>query len=486
MTYCYTLRLKGYLLEPEVKQYEDLRVIDLLPDGVHYAKIYMIQQGNTGGPILDGGTKYQPEIIENYYNSGRTAVIFHLNAENLKKSLDVHTTYTDIYFGVTIDQDAHPGKVRNYVYAVGDNLEEYQNQTGGTEDIYDLNNKGQNDDKIAYGYSDATIIAAQSIYAEKFIAPDGSNNWSKQGLLVKTGTNFDYLLKITNETKTEYSSLVVYDTLPHSGDKNVFGTQDRSSEFDIHLRGVITPPKGYSVYYTTSTDVYQKSIEGTALNGESAFEVRIPAQAPNQLDDASMAKLHEKTSQDQTSGTATWLEANNSFGFITTESPSVKESNTVWARIPFAGFCVKKVDGTSDSAVSGAEFELTDAEGQVVATATSGEDGTFSFRELTEGRYTLTETKVPEGYMDRKLSITVTITQNPVTMEYNISFGDRYPGVGSSEDPLCLPNDTTPVLPSTGGAGRKLYTAGGALLIAAAACLLYIQNKRRRGAQTSD
>ena len=63
-------------------------------------------------------------------------------------------------------------------------------------------------------YSDATIIAAQSIYAEKFIAPEGSNNWSKQGLLIKTGTNFDYLLKITNETKTEYSDLVVYDTLP--------------------------------------------------------------------------------------------------------------------------------------------------------------------------------------------------------------------------------------------------------------------------------
>ena len=76
--------------------------------------------------------------------------------------------------------------------------------------------------------------------------------------------------------------------------------------------------------------------------------------------------------------------------------------------------------------------------------------------------------------MDNKLSITVTITQNPVTMEYGISFGDRSPGVGSSEDPLCPPNYTTPVLPATGGAGTKLYTAGGALLIAAAACLLYI------------
>ena len=109
-------------------------------------------------------------------------------------------------------------------------------------------------------YSDATIIAAQSIYAEKFIAPEGSNNWSKQGLLIKTGTNFDYLLKITNETKTEYSDLVVYDTLPRSGDKNVFGTQDRSSEFDIHLRRVITPPEGYTVFYTTSAEVYQKSM----------------------------------------------------------------------------------------------------------------------------------------------------------------------------------------------------------------------------------
>ena len=218
-------------------------------------------------------------------------------------------------------------------------------------------------------YSDATIIAAQSIYAEKFIAPDGSNNWSKQGLLVKEGGSFDYLLKITNETAQEYTGLTVYDTLPQIGDRNVFATTDRGSEFDIHLRGVITPLKGYSVYYTTSTGVYQKSMadrvdaniwtnsvsdysavtafkivanEGTALNGESTFEVRIPAQAPNQLDDASMAKLHEKTSQDQTSGTATWLEANNSFGFITTESPSVKESNTVWARVPFAGFRVKK------------------------------------------------------------------------------------------------------------------------------------------------
>ena len=195
----------------------------------------------------------------------------------------------------------------------------------------------------------------------------------------------------------------MYDTLPRSGDKNVFGTQDRSSEFDIHLRRVITPPEGYSVYYTTSMGVYQKSMadmvnadiwtnsvsdysavtafkivanEGTALNGESTFEVRIPAQAPDQLDDASMAKLHEKTSQDQTIRHRDMAGSESTpSAFSTNESPSVKESNTVWARVPFAGFRVKKVDGTSGSALSGAEFTLTDAAGKVVATVTSGEDG---------------------------------------------------------------------------------------------------------------
>ena len=503
-TYCYLLQLHGSLLEPEVKEYKDIRIVDLLPDGVHYEKIHLIQQDFSVGSILDGGRSYQPEIIENYHNSGRTAVIFHLNVENLRKTVQ---TQADIYFGVTIDQDAHPGTVRNYTYVVGDNLEEYQGKNGGTEDIYDLNNNGRTDDWIAYCFSDATIIASQSIYAEKFIASAGSNNWSKQGLLVKTGTEFDYLLKITNETKAEYTGLAVYDTLPCSGDKNIFDTQSRNSEFDVHLRGAITPPEGYSVYYTTSAEVYKKPMEdmvnaaiwtdsvsdyssvtafkilaneGTVLNGESTFEARIPTQVPYQLDDTSVAKLHEKAVQDQTSGTATWLEAINSFGFNTAESPSLKESNTVWARIPFAGFCVKKVDGSSSSALSGAEFTLTDAEGQVIATATSGEDGLFSFRELTEGIYTLRETKVPEGYMDKQLSIAITITQNPITMEYSISFGDLYPGVGNSANPLLLPNYTVLELPATGNVGTGLYTAGGMLLITAAAFLLYIQNKPRK------
>ena len=506
-TYAYVVRLRGTLLEPEVKEYHDIRIVDLLPDGVHFEKIHLIQQSTSLPSVLDGGKNYQPEIIENYHNSGRTAVIFHLNTENLRAVLNSKSG-PDIYFGVTIDPDAHPGKIRNYVYVVGDDLDEYQGKdlqkSGGTEDIYDLNNNGRTDDRIAYGFDDATIIAAQSIYAEKFIAPAGSDNWSKQGLLVSSGSDFDYSLKVTNETGAEHTGLTLYDTLPHPGDTNIFAQSARGSEFSVRLRGPITPPEGYQVLYTTSEDVYQSSMQdmlrqnvwtdavsdyadvtafqitaedGTVLAKNSVFEIRIPVQAASVLDDASLKVLHEKATQDQTSGTAAWLEAINAFGYQTNQTSAAKESNTVWARIPFAGFCVKKVDSVSGAALSGAQFTLRDADGQTLTEAVSGEDGLVQFRDLTQGTYTLTETKVPAGYIDQKLAITVTITQSPITMEYTVALDGAYPGSGTSEDPFLVANRGSYKLPHTGGPGVLPFCASGAALLLLAAAWL---KKRRR------
>ena len=227
---------------------------------------------------------------------------------------------------------------------------------------------GETNDKIAYAFSDATIIAAQSMYAEKFIAPAGSDSWSKQGLLVKAGSDFDYLLEIVNETAAVHTGLTVYDTLPRIGDPNPFGAPGRGSEFPVRLRGAITPPEGYTVYYTTSDAVYTHSMEemvsadiwaatvsdyasvtafklvageGTVLAGNSRFQVRIPVCAPKTFDEDSMALLRARVDQDQASGTVSWLQAVNAFGFRTVQAPTVKESNTVWARVCFAGFCVK-------------------------------------------------------------------------------------------------------------------------------------------------
>lgn len=366
---------------------------------------------------------------------------------------------------------------------------------------------GETNDKIAYAFSDATIIAAQSMYAEKFIAPAGSDSWSKQGLLVKAGSDFDYLLEIVNETAAVHTGLTVYDTLPRIGDPNLFGASGRGSEFPVRLRGAITPPEGYTVYYTTSPEVYTHSMEemvdsdiwttsitdyasvtafklvageGTVLAGNSRFQVRIPVCAPKTFDEDPMVLLRAKVDQDQASGTVSWLQAVNAFGFRTVQTPTVEGSNTVWARVCFAGFCVKKVNGATRAALPGAEFTLTDAAETIVGTAVSDADGRLQFRELTEGTYTLAETNVPDGFLDTHVSVAVTITQNPVTLAYSVTFSGDHTGLGTSADPLCIENHGAYVLPKTGGRGTAAFYVPGAFLLLSAAALPDLRKRRSR------
>lgn len=133
------------------------------------------------------------------------------------------------------------------------------------------------------------------------------------------------------------------------------------------------------------------------------------------------------------------------------------------------GFCVKKVNGATQAALPGAEFTLTDAAGTIVGTAVSDADGRLQFRELTEGTYTLAETKVPDGFLDTHVSVAVTITQNPVTLAYSVTFSGDHTGLGTSADPLCIENHGAYVLPKTGGCGTAAFYIPGAFLLLSAA-----------------
>ena len=335
-----------------------------------------------------------------YYTDGTTETISALQADahgNITVTFDEEKVCDgyDIVFTEDYEMQAG-GQVRFHAYTVYRDPEHTHVPDGQTKVTYtnaarSVNSyplDGETDDKIAYAFSDATIIAAQSMYAEKFIAPAGSDSWSKQGLLVKAGSDFDYLLEIVNETAAVHTGLTVYDTLPRIGNPNLFGASGRGSEFPVRLRSAITPPEGYTVYYTTSDAVYTHSMEemvsadiwttsvtdyasvtafklvageGTEPAGNSTFRVRIPVCAPKTFDEDSMALLRAKVDQDQASGTVSWLQAVNAFGFRAVQTPTVKESNTVWARVCFAGFCVKKVNGATQAALPGAFLLLSAA-----------------------------------------------------------------------------------------------------------------------------
>mgnify|MGYP004654292753 CR=1 FL=1 len=117
----------------------------------------------------------------------------------------------------------------------------------------------------------------------------------------------------------------------------------------------------------------------------------------------------------------------------------------------------------------GVEFTLTDAAWTIIGTAVSDADGRLQLRELTEGAYTLAETKVPDGFLDTHVSVAVTITQNPVTQAYSVTFSGDHTGLGTSADPLCIENHGAYVLPKTGGRGTAAFYVPGAFLLLSAA-----------------
>ncbi|TCW51386.1 choice-of-anchor A domain-containing protein [Bacillus thuringiensis] len=79
---------------------------------------------------------------------------------------------------------------------------------------------------------------------------------------------------------------------------------------------------------------------------------------------------------------------------------------------------VIKKDTESGKVLEGAEFKLKNENGQVVGEAkTTNKDGVVKFENLVPGKYTLEETKAPEGYKALEVTVEVNVVANTVVKQ---------------------------------------------------------------------
>ena len=149
----------------------------------------------------------------------------------------------------------------------------------------------------------------------------------------------------------------------------------------------------------------------------------------------------------------------------------------------------RKIDGNG-LAVPGAVFTLAHAaecsacrgNGTAVPlgafTATSGADGKVEFANIPSGHtYTLTETKVPDGYRADGNTYRVQVTYDQLTVTVTAPDGSTQTWNGDGHDAVV--NIGLPRLPETGGTGTLPYAIGGFALMAIS--LLRGRAMRRKG-----
>ena len=467
----FSLSAENVRLDPG-KDYKDLRVIDLFDPNT-----LDIDFNNLDQYFDKNGRYYSPwyksyEVIENYHNSGRSALIFHLDQkEFIKRSLETGGQVRLPFIYTKLKGKDDGGIFTNHIYMAGEGLWDLEtaNPNKVAVDNFDLNNNGSTTDKIPHAESNYTIVAAEGVYSRKFIAKnDDLSDASTVTRTFKPGETFNYKLTIKNNTDTPVENTVVYDALPKVGDVNTLDASARKTEYTVSLRGPITAPEGWTAYYTTDTtvtastmaqaadkDIWSTDVtdysqvtgikivanEGTTIGARSQVDIAVPVVNPSELTDQVKQLMLDRTEDNKDNGGRSGVvQAHNQFGYKAKGHEGNRESNTVTSQIFGASFHVKKVDKDDTSkGLAGAEFNLLDASGAVLATQVSDKDGNVAFTTLTEGTYTLKETKAPTNYKLDATEHAVVVTYDADQQIYHVTIDGE--AVGSKASPKLITNE---------------------------------------------
>ena len=396
----------------------NITTVDLLPLGVDVENVEMTPQF----AHLPGATY---EVVENYNSTGQTAVVFKASSAT-PQELNPGSQFAVAHITVKTSMLVPDGKINNDVYVQAQNTE--------------LANKVVNPPAGSGEWSHANVwtnyVAASDMSARKQIRTyDDEGNplaWTSS-VTTDPGALLDYKLRLDNGTENERGELVIYDVFPHVGDVGIPNKRESffSNTYDPNRNPTL--PQGYSIQYYNG-DEYPTHPEGAqaqtvanevlkGLNWEDKPSVNTKAVKITQNEGVVIGSRERVEFILPMKANAERLDefgnppadlvgpsAYNTFFWKDSQQPQLIEGNRVENKLRKkpASIELKKVDETGE-ALAGARFELKTPEGDVVASAVSGDDGMVRFDTVNvEPGYTVSEIQAPKGYQVSSKVMTIT------------------------------------------------------------------------------
>ena len=254
----YRLVFSNFVVSP-ARAYRNAKFIDVLPQGVTF-------KGVTEEEAADKGKIKNVEVVENYNNSGRTAVIIDLGT--IPAFSDTKPNFPILVEG-TINEGAIPSKIQNannnednHAYFISD---EYDPIPDGIKSSTLVDNKfgiqvnGKTPAQLIGASSVTTVNLPSEIASTKYIRRRGESFHTKP-VITDYDEAFDYRLQTRNFSVLPMRHFVLYDRLPYSGDVN-------TSKFSNLLTGPLTVPEKYTVYYHTAADMTKNAGQEVGRDG---------------------------------------------------------------------------------------------------------------------------------------------------------------------------------------------------------------------------
>ena len=241
--------------------------------------------------------------------------------------------------------------------------------------------------------------------------------------------------------------------LQYSNDPNVdYDGENEPNEDDENKPPMGETPPVVVYTYTTAMEVIKTDPLGNRLEGA---EFQLTGEKLN------IVRVETDVFTKDENGTH-WLL--NDGSYTTTDPNSI---------IDGAPVDQSKYASLTDKYTKKTEVEIIKTKENVEVTATVGTDGVIRFEGLSEGVYTLTETKAPEGYNILTENLTITITWNEETGEFSFTGAADNNGIAQ----VTVINQSGTELPSTGGMGTTLFYLFGGIMVLAAVVLLVTRRR---------